>query len=464
MAQVNDYLFVNKDGKVLEEEKYVVLDNKTLASPFGLVKKLKKSSELEYVIFYVNDLDLANKKLPFSLKVLNKYKGFNANTQVIFAYENEVNLTRQEEKSLIDMHQMISKGCGKELMFAKAMSDYDTNSGVSHCLVENTLNLKQVLHASNFLNEIVEVIKQNNLSQYEQYLMLYMFDSTFKYKDTDKVGTLQGADLAHVLNSDIIVCTGLTSFMYVGLKKLGIPCFIQKIGREHKDFLKEDIKYNHVQNIIYLDDKKYDIKGYYNNDITFDTNANDLFLDNDIDLKSLMFHLRPLINANEVELSDTKNVLLGVYKEQPFKKMEKLINRMFKYSVNGDEDIEYVETGLLKVLKDNGFINEKVYGIIDFVKAHNIHGYSKKYIELRNEYLEKNEIALNGVIDEVYNTTPITKEHVKNALITTLPIMKKGLFKEQKDVEKMAKNIIDMNEVIEEQKNERGNDNTKVFK
>ena len=150
----------------------------------------------------------------------------------------------------------------------KLFKDYDNiyirvegnDLPVSICEYEQTKDI---------VNNLVNEIKKYNLSTIEQIMYAYDIARDRVYKEEEE-GEFQevSRDLSKILLGDKIVCVGYQVLFRSILNKLNIknlPYFIAK----------KDSKIGHAINMIFINDKKYNIKGFYYFDPTWDSKRKD---------------------------------------------------------------------------------------------------------------------------------------------------------------------------------------------
>ena len=114
-------------------------------------------------------------------------------------------------------------------------------------------------------------IKKLNLSPMETIMYVYdqVRNKVYKREGENEAYT-KSRDLSEVLFGDKIVCAGYANMFYTYLDYLGIKSQIVYLDPKDKDS-----KIGHVRNIIYINDKKYNIDGVYYFDLTEDRKRNE---------------------------------------------------------------------------------------------------------------------------------------------------------------------------------------------
>lgn len=148
---------------------------------------------------------------------------------------------------------------------------YQHNSNIYFYIEGNThpISLTDFEKTYNIINNIVSKIQKLNLSPLEQIMYVYdlVRDRVYKEELITEPPYIS-RDLTSVLLGDRIVCVGFTNFFNQILENLGIT--------SKKDHLKsiDSNEPNHVRNIVYVYDKKYNIEGNYLFDLTLDCKDN----------------------------------------------------------------------------------------------------------------------------------------------------------------------------------------------
>lgn len=122
-----------------------------------------------------------------------------------------------------------------------------------------------------FLEELVQDIKNSNLSPFERYIAVYNIVKQFKpYKENYEDGD-QSRFLKNILYNDYIVCVGFARLLEDLARRVGVPA--KKISIDVALLNKEEETFDyagHARVLVYLKDPKYGIDGYYIADPTWD--------------------------------------------------------------------------------------------------------------------------------------------------------------------------------------------------
>ena len=150
-------------------------------------------------------------------------------------------------------------------------------------------NINQVMRANSEIDGLVDYIKEHKFTQFETVAFIHQYiSSLFGYKD-DKDNPTISRSIVGVLNSDKIVCVGYSYLTKAIIDKLNMPgldcsTFISRLKPKEKTLKKVDGAMTgvemfddnslHMQNLIKIDDPKYNIKGAYISDVCGDSKSN----------------------------------------------------------------------------------------------------------------------------------------------------------------------------------------------
>jgi len=115
------------------------------------------------------------------------------------------------------------------------------------------------------IDDIVSKIKKYDLSPLEQVMYAYdlVRDRVYTFEDKDQSYTTS-RDLTSVLFGDKIVCVGYANIFEKVLNGLEIKNMMVELHRKNSN-------HGHMRNVIYLQDKKYNIDGVFYCDPTWDS-------------------------------------------------------------------------------------------------------------------------------------------------------------------------------------------------
>ena len=127
--------------------------------------------------------------------------------------------------------------------------------------------LTEFMTADIKLDKFIYHIKNDTLSPFEKYLLIYNYLAPKRYKEEDVRGedVHKPRDIISIMNSDYIVCEGFANLMTYLCNNVGIFCIGQTLS------VNNDNCDRHMNNLVYIDDDKYDIHGLYYSDVTWDS-------------------------------------------------------------------------------------------------------------------------------------------------------------------------------------------------
>lgn len=137
--------------------------------------------------------------------------------------------------------------------------------------------IKYYIEQEEKLENMVKDIKNSNLSQLERFLAVYDIVKKFKKYQESPNEKSESRDLYDILSNDYIVCVGFANLLEDLLNKVGI-----RTVSLYTDVILpgDDLnKYfaSHARVLLYLDDPKYNIKGYFISDPTWDNKLEENF-------------------------------------------------------------------------------------------------------------------------------------------------------------------------------------------
>ena len=172
-------------------------------------------------------------------------------------------------------------------------------------------SLEELIKTDKILDDVINRIKQAHLSPLETFLAVYQYLLKFQYKaeslnkedEHPEESLYLSRDIISILNSDYIVCEGYARIMEYLLDNLGITCFKQTLS------LSEGA---HMNNLVYLQDDKYQIKGLYYSDSCWDAEDD-----------ALVFSLLPLSDVSKINhYIDIHSGYLPFYHVRNYKMLE----------------------------------------------------------------------------------------------------------------------------------------------
>lgn len=234
------------DQRTSKTENTIIFNGEEDVKSFSdnLVKNLDKSLKLNVYIKNYKSTDY--KSIEDLFKKLNA-EGFNANLQFDMGQET---LKVSNVKEFSNLEDKI-KALGNNVSF-------------THDYVEYSLD--EIVVAQKKLNDLVEKIKKYDASPFEKYLIIYNFLTSKIYKENEENRAF-ARDIIAVMNSDSIVCVGYSEVLKYLCDAVGIKCQTQNVTETKKN---GEVIY-HQNNLVYIDDEKYNIHGWYYTDSCWDS-------------------------------------------------------------------------------------------------------------------------------------------------------------------------------------------------
>ena len=228
-------------------DKYIAISDTNLEE---LKELFASNPSNEYAIVMDKSLSLNKELMEFLAK--------NSSKNVFYIRENnsssETTLYDEKETQIfIDNVNLIRKKYQKDIK------------------LEDGSTAEQALDASRRINKFVEHINKvkedgTSLSPLEKYICAYQFVSSFMYKseNEEKENYLTSRNLVSILTGDKIVCEGYAAMLKEICTRLDIPCEIQC-------FKFKDSDTGHANNLVKINDDKYNIHTIYYADACWDS-------------------------------------------------------------------------------------------------------------------------------------------------------------------------------------------------
>jgi hypothetical protein len=172
--------------------------------------------------------------------------------------------TKDELSMLWELDNYITDHGGKGVLFREFLEIEKEED------LEEAWTLKEVMAVNNNIDRIVNVIKNNNYTPFETMIFLHKYFTTHFFYNKGELE--ESRILPGIYFNTKIVCSGYASLMKAVIDRLDNPnlkadimgCKLFDVKPPHK------IQSSHCQNLIYIKDDKYDIDGYYVEDLTYD--------------------------------------------------------------------------------------------------------------------------------------------------------------------------------------------------
>lgn len=228
-------------------DKYIVISDTNLEE---LKELFASNPSNEYAIVMDKSLSLNKELMEFLAK--------NSSKNVFYIRENysssETTLYDEKEtRILADNVNFLRDKYNKDIQF------------------EDGSTVEQALDASRRINKFVEHINKvkedgTSLSPLEKYICAYQFVANFVYKNenTESENHFKSRNLVSILTGDKIVCVGYAAMLKEICTRIGIQSEIQ-----HWHFSDDNI--GHANNLVRIDDDKYNIHTIYYADACWDS-------------------------------------------------------------------------------------------------------------------------------------------------------------------------------------------------
>ncbi len=217
--------------------------------------------------------------------------------------------TKEELDLLFELDSYIKEHGGKGVLFREFL-EIDNEEDL-----KDAWTLHQVISVNNNIDRLVNVIKKNNYSPFETMVFLHKYFTTHFFYNKGELE--ESRILPGIYFNAKIVCSGYASLLKAVIDRLDNPNLKADI-MGCKLFNKEPpykIESSHCQNFIYIKDDKYDIDGYYIEDLTYDCkklfhgSRNDGGFAHCLLPLNALLHMRDFIYANVLDKNRYKNLM-----------------------------------------------------------------------------------------------------------------------------------------------------------
>lgn len=227
----------------------------------------------------------------------------------------------------------------KRSIFKKVFKKSYQNLNLVICNDSHDYSYFEYMEEEKRLEELVEGVKNANLSPLEKYFAVYNIVKNFKpYKENENDKDAPRR-IRYILNNEYMVCVGYAELLTNLLDKVGIDANTIGVGVDtsyDKGFTIEEkiVEYGgHRRVIVNIDDEKYNVHGMYMSDPTWDNDLDENYLNH-----SLMTFDKMQVSKRMFWLS-TCNVILDIHN---FDEFNQQVNFLLKRE-------------LKRKLKDNSF-------------------------------------------------------------------------------------------------------------
>lgn len=254
---INYALNNNIENEVINEWKKNIISKRknTLKDNAFYIKELNQIDNLNLPEDII-EIFISNNEISNINNVIDKVKNSNNNIKKIIIDLKDTNFTIEELKNIKD----------------KNIVEFGSKLDVTRLTVDKLIEQEQILDL------MVKDIKESNLSSYERYIAIYSIVKKFKeYKfyqeseDIDNKYDDQSRNIYLILDNDYIVCVGYANLLQNLLKRVGINSATWSVITNSD---------RHMRVYVNIEDKKYNINGYYMSDPTWDAIKYDKDYDN----------------------------------------------------------------------------------------------------------------------------------------------------------------------------------------
>lgn len=229
-----------------------------------------------------------------------------------------------------------------------ALNNYLISNNISpikflenNTLPQNAWTLKEVFDANQEIDSLVETIKLQQFSPFEAIIFIHHYiTNKFQYKENSENPEISRS-IVGVLNSDNIVCVGYAELTKAIIDKLNMPGLSSEtlesviksvnknqtlLEKSHLTGVDDNMNFAHLQNLITIDDPKYNIKGTYVSDTCWDSKNDEFDMGKGFGYCMFpvddLFHLSNKSFQQLNQLNDTDSLeIMTTDKEIPIKSM-----------------------------------------------------------------------------------------------------------------------------------------------
>ena len=320
---------------------------------------------------------------------------------------------------------------------------------------DNDYSLKAYKAEEKKIEAMVASIRGSKLSPLEKFLAVY--DIVKNYKPyNDAIGAVNDSFLLdRILKDDneYIVCAGYARLLEELLTRVGIPCkrILLDVDRSYKQgFTQEEKPMDfvlHTRNLVFLSDPKYDVKGIYISDSTWDNNR-----ENNLYLNCLMTFDRKKEARLPEKLSD-EDLLLDFHDAQDFaKKIDFYITKNTRRENNTAEMEEHLRCLAYK----NIYLRIiEILQPLDYKKAKELYRKYNGRLNVDTSLLQSQDLVrdLEDLLsDYAEYIIPIVNQEIKNeTILAALANVQRVLHhKSEEQIKKYIDKVVKENKLMEQ--------------
>lgn len=319
----------------------------------------------------------------------------------------------------------------RELLNKSAIFDNLKNINLIIDIDMEEYTKEEFLDTEEKINNLINPIKEANLSPYEKYLAVYNIVKNFKPYKENEDNLNDSRNIKSILNNEYIVCVGYAKLLKLLLDRVGIPSITTDALVDTSfdlGFTQECIPtslFGHERNIIKIDDDKYNIHGIYSSDPTWDNSKNyDLYINSAItyDKRKEAYRLEGLL---------PEDLLLDFHN---FKEFNEKINFYLKREIKHSKKEEYKE----RIIAEYHLLYSKIITLLEDLDYN-------KYQELTKKYSEK----LNKIRYNHHNINLLEIENIYSEFLTEYASYILSLSNKEINLNKTKEAIINIKRKIE---------------
>ena len=248
--------------------------NKTFREISTIIDRLAQTEKSPISLHLEFDENKSKSKDIFDLKYLKslidaiqrRYPNLTFTYNVTYIKHADFHMDSNKCKKLEEINNFLIDNYNVELLLRKEAE------------LDRSFTFQSVINANRQIDKIVanvKKVKQDNpsMSTFEQFMILYETVTDFIYKEEERYDQLNASHWISVINGDAIVCTGYASLMQELAKRIfkKDELLILENDVDVFDKSREDLISAHANNIIFIRDKKYSIKGLFYLDPCWDS-------------------------------------------------------------------------------------------------------------------------------------------------------------------------------------------------